>query len=309
MKAVITGATSMIGAATARSLLDAGHEVWAVVRSGTGKMNRLPQSSDLHTVACDISEYDKLPQLISETCDVFYHFAWQATGGPEVRNSLIYQQASNVPLTVVAVDAAELLGCKKFVGAGSQAEFGLHDIDCISPCAPCDPIQPYGAAKFAAGKLAMAEAAARGIDCAWVRIFSVYGPNDRPGSLIGFVTRKLLAGERPALTPAQQRWDFLYESDAGDALRAIGESDAGSKVYCLGSGQARSIQSYVEDIRDIIDPSLELGIGEVSYPPNCVMNLCADISELQADTGWAPKVGFAEGAGCTVAYIREREFD
>jgi nucleoside-diphosphate-sugar epimerase len=63
----------------------------------------------------------------------------------------------------------------------------------------------------------------------------------------------------------------------------------------LGSGIAHPLKEYIEQIRDVVAPGGALGIGEIPYSKNCVMNLCADISELTKDTGWTPKVNFEEG--------------
>lgn len=36
-------------------------------------------------------------------------------------------------------------------------------------------------------------------------------------------------------------------------------------VYCIGSGQARPLREYIETLRDAVDPSLPLGIGDKNY--------------------------------------------
>ena len=51
----------------------------------------------------------------------------------------------------------------------------------------------------------------------------------------------------------------------------------------------------MEAIRDAIDPTLPLGIGEVPYYPDQAMHLEADISNLQADTSWRPETSFEKG--------------
>ena len=50
------------------------------------------------------------------------------------------------------------------------------------------------------------------------------------------------------------------------------------------------MREYITDIRDVVNPDLEIGIGEREYYPNQVMRLTADISELTADTGFQPEV-------------------
>lgn len=76
----------------------------------------------------------------------------------------------------------------------------------------------------------------------------------------------------------------------------------GRGIYPIGSGNARPLREYIEIIRDEIDPNLPLGFGEVPYSDKQVMHLCADISDLQRDTGFEPEVGFREGIQNTIKY-------
>ena len=65
--------------------------------------------------------------------------------------------------------------------------------------------------------------------------------------------------------------------------------------YCVGSGEARPLKEYISTIRDVVAPGANLGVGELPYPPNPLMRLCADISLLVKDTGWQPKIDFRTG--------------
>lgn len=285
----------MIGVATIESILANEPDItlFAAVRPSTRNLDRLPKDSRIHIIECKAEDYSKLPELIKEKCDIFYHFAWNAAG--KDRNKSIIGQSGNIPTTLLALTAAHELGCRKFIGAGSQAEYGLLDLDKIGPESPANPIQPYGIAKYAAGKLCLALAEQFNMDCLWIRIFSIFGPLDRSTTLISSAIDGLIKGERVSFTPAQQRWDYLYSSDAGNAFFHIGKKATGRKVYCLGSGCARPLKDYIYDMQRIINPDCPVGIGDSPYPKDCVMNICADIKELQADTGWVPKVSFEQG--------------
>lgn len=291
---IITGATSMIGTAIIDEALKHDPEsIYAVVRRGSKKLYRLAQDSRIHIVECDINNYEELPRLIPQQCDTFYHIAWNATG--TVRNKSIQGQSQNIIYTLQALHAANELGCSKFIGAGSQAEYGKIDIDKIGPDTPANPIQAYGVSKYAAGKLVQMEAERLGISCIWVRIFSVYGKYDRETTMIASSIRKMLNHEPTAFTAGIQRWDYLNSEDAGRAFYIIGEKVSGNKVYCVGSGTMRPLYEYIEEMRDEIDPSLEMGLGQLPYNDATIMNLCADISALVADTGWQPQINFRQG--------------
>jgi nucleoside-diphosphate-sugar epimerase len=307
---VITGATSMIGIAIVDECLKHHNDVkkiYAVVKPNTAKLNRIPKDDRIEIVECSIEEYTRLPALIKTPCDVFYHIAWSVTGA--ARNENIIGQAINIQYTLEALQVAKALGCAKFIGAGSQAEYGKLNLDKISEVSPINPIQPYGIAKYAAGKLAAEEAKKIGIDFFWVRIFSVYGKYDKPSTMISSSITKLLAGEHTSYTLAEQQWDYLYSEDAGKAFYLIGKICEGNKVYCLGSGKSRPLREYIEILGQIVAPQAVLGIGELSYNENTVMNICADIKEICTDTGWYPSIDFSEGIKRTINNLKNLEED
>ena len=78
---IVTGATSMIGVALIQAALQDGglERVYAVVRPETQRLCRLPQDKRIEVIACEQQDYDRLPALMHETCDVLYHLAWPRT--------------------------------------------------------------------------------------------------------------------------------------------------------------------------------------------------------------------------------------
>ena len=73
---IVTGATSMIGVALIEECIKHGTEVYAVVREGSKKRSRLPESSLIKFADCSLEHLDRLPEMISQECDTFYHIAW-----------------------------------------------------------------------------------------------------------------------------------------------------------------------------------------------------------------------------------------
>ena len=141
----------MIGTALIEECIKNEVEVYAVVRASSKKKNRLKKHRLIHLVDASLEELEKLPDIIPETCDTFYHIAWGNTG--ENRNSSTELQSRNIAYTLAAVRSAKALGCRRFIGAGSQAEYGSMDAEKISPDSPVRPTTPYGAAKLSAGLL------------------------------------------------------------------------------------------------------------------------------------------------------------
>lgn len=294
----------MIGVALIEECLRHDIEIYAVVRSSSGKAGRLPLSEKIHLTECSLEDLSDLPGRIPGGCDTFYHIAWGNTG--EARNKSTELQSRNIFYTLQAVRAAAELGCRRFIGAGSQAEYGPMDVEKISPDSPVNPSTPYGASKLAAGHLAGMLCRELGMECIWPRIFSVYGKYEKETTMVASGLRKMLAGEPTEFTPAMQRWDYLYSRDAGRAFYLIGEKGKGGSVYCVGSGQARPLKEYIEEMAALTGAG-KPGIGAKPYPPGAVMNLCADIGTLTGDTGFIPEYTFEQGIRETIEWIKAGE--
>lgn len=302
--AAITGPTGAIGTALCLELAQKGIHVFAICRPNTPRLAAIPNHPLIRIVQCDMKELSRLPDLLPQRVDAFYHFAWAHTTGAG-RND-VSAQIENIRYTVEAVRAAHALGCKVFIGAGSQAEYGRVE-GVLKPDTPCFPENGYGIAKLCAGQMSRIECENLGMEHIWVRVLSVYGPGDSDATMISGVIRALLGGQKPPLTAGEQLWDYLYASDAALAFRLIAEQGIGGKVYPLGGGSARPLREYIEELRDAIDPALPLGFGEIPYSPMQVMRLEADISALQADTGFAPTTSFAHGIRATIASQKNKQ--
>jgi nucleoside-diphosphate-sugar epimerase len=137
-----------------------------------------------------------------------------------------------------------------------------------------------------------------------LRLFSSYGPGDNPSWMITGLIDRLLHGERPRLTLGEQRWDYLHVRDVARALVAVLETPTATGPFNLGSGVALPLRDIMESVRDMIDPRLPLGIGEIPYRPDQVMHLEADPSRLMEATGWRPQTPLADGLRETIAWHR-----
>lgn len=302
-KAIITGATGMIGSTLAKQLIAQGTQVLAVVRPGTKKLANLPDSSMLSLVECGVDEIATLPEKLADhEWNCFFHLAWaDAFGGG--RNDMD-SQIGNITGTVHAVRAAAAMGCNVFVGAGSQAEYGRVEGK-LRPETPTFPENGYGMAKLCAGEMSRVECKKLGLRHVWVRILSIYGPGDNAYTLVGSAIESFLDGKETAFTAGEQMWDYLYSEDAAHAILLAGEKGHDGAVYPLGGGTVRPLKEYILAIRDAINPSLKAGLGKRPYMEGQVMHLEADISALTADTGFMPQMDFETGIRKTIDWVKE----
>ncbi len=299
MRAVVTGASSMIASALIRLLVEQGDEVFALVRPETKKLDNIINSDSVHIVEADISEMLSAKEKIGCGCDVLFHFAWGGTSGATRNNAEVQQK--NVKYTLDAVELAKSLGCKTFVGAGSQAEYGRTEGK-LSPDTACNPENEYGKAKLTAGKESRSLAEKYGIKHVWLRILSAYGIGDNEFTITVSSLKKLLNGEVAKFTPAEQMWDFIYCDDAARAFYLAAIKGRNGAVYTLGSGEARPLREYIKIMCKCTNGKAE--IGALPYNENQVMYLCADISALTADTGFVPEIGYEDGINRTINWLK-----
>lgn len=289
-KAIITGASGMIGVALINLLLKEDYEIIAIVRPKSKKIDNIPKNNKITIVECDLSNLKSLFNKFSE-CELFFHFGWAATMGDARDDTQI--QLKNIEYTLDAVNLANNCGCKTFVGAGSQAEYGLTDKK-LSSSTPINPVTGYGIAKYSAGKLSRLLAKQLGIKHCWTRILSVYGPGDN-NSMIMSCINSISNNVSFNTTKGDQLWDYIYSEDCARAFYDIAKKGKDGSVYPIGSGNAIPLKEYIKIIRDLINPNFEIGFGKIDYYPNQVMYLCADITDLTKDTGFKPKISFEEG--------------
>ena len=301
-RAVISGATGAIGTALIENLISNGIEVLILMREGSDRKTNIKSHPLIKIKYSSLENYKSLKNDTGKNYDVFYHFAWAGTFG-NTRNDM-YLQNKNVEYTLDAVSVAKEFGCQTFIGAGSQAEYGRAE-GVLTALTPTFPENGYGIAKLCAGQMSREYAHQMGLRHIWVRILSVYGPNDGSQTMVMSTINKLQKGEIADLTKGEQMWDYLYSADAAEAFKLLGERGQDGKVYVLGSGVARPLKEYIEIIGKSLNSENLLNFGSIPYSQRQVMYLCADVSELSKDTGWEAKTSFKEGIAKILEQIKK----
>ena len=275
-----------------------------LLREASLRNTSLPFSPLIKRVYCDLEDFGSLRLPEGEVYDAFFHLAWQGTTGAAREDAVLQQKNSNA--TEDAAELAARLGCRVFVGAGSQAEYGNVPVGTgVSEQLSCRPCTAYGAAKLEAAERSRRVCKARGMRHVWARIFSVYGPFDGTASLVMTAVNALLSQADAPFTRGEQQWDYLFCADAARALIALAERGVDGEVYNVASGDTRPLSAYLGAIRDELAPEATLSLGALPYREGQPMNLAADIQKLCRDTGFAPSVPFAEGIRRTAAWYRE----
>lgn len=313
---VITGATGAIGTALIFHALEQNLEVIAICHRNSKRICRLPNSQNLRILELNMEEYadlagDKKKLELLGKYDCFFHLAWQGTTGA-ARND-INLQLRNIEYTLEGVSLAGALGCKCFVGAGSQAEYGRAEGK-ISSVTPVFPENGYGIAKLCAGQMSRIRCEQLGIKQIWTRILSVYGPGDGENTLIMSAVNGFLKHIQTEFTAGMQEWDYIYSGDAARALMGLAKWGKHGAVYCVGSGKIRLLKEYIHQIYVTVNgldaSDTELGIGQRPYMDKQVMHLQADITEwpleLKQEFVKKPMYSFTEGIRHTIDWVCEK---
>lgn len=296
---LITGAGGFVGAAIAKAAVATGDDVVALVRNSGSRLAAIAKGISIQRI--DLADARSVAELIgSLRPDIVIHSAWEGVGGA-LRSDDI--QLENIRTTVALADAAIAAGAGKFVGIGSQAEYGRYDRKILESDLP-QPTMLYGAAKLAANHLVAQRCGEAGIAFAWLRLFSVYGPGDNPNWLIPSSAASLVKGRRPQCTAGTQKWDYLHIDDVAQGVMAVARSGEAKGVFNLSSGEAVSVRRIIEMLRDIAAPGLELSFGDIPFAPDQIMHLEGDNSRLCEATGWSVEVPLGEGLRQVVDDLR-----
>jgi UDP-glucose 4-epimerase len=298
--AVVTGGAGFIGSHMVDVFVDNGYAVRVIDNMVGGREANLAHHAsnpDVTLEKGDIRDLKPGAKLFDGVAHVT-HFAGIGDIVPSIERPAEYMDA-NVMGTVRVLEAARAAGVKKLVYAASSSCYGLAN----TPTREDHPIQteyPYALSKFQGEQAAFHWHKVYGLPVNSIRIFNAYGIRSRTSGAYGavfgvFLKQKLADAPFTVVGDGTQTRDFLYVRDVAEAFFAACITDKVGQVWNLGAGKPQSVNRLVE----------LLG-GPVTYlpkrpgEPNCTF---ADITKIQRDLGWAPKISFEDGVGRVMANI------
>lgn len=299
MKVFVTGATGGIGSFVVQELLRQKFQVACLVRD----KNKL-SSPDVVAIEGDLENIANIETAFANfKPDTIVHLGWIGVDQKEKGNAT---QIYNLQAAVDLLQLAKKYSVRNFIGMGSEAEYGVHNKK-IDETVATLPLTKYAIAKLATGLLCEKICKDSGINFVWLRLFSSYGPGDRPGSLMSLLIKTLLKNEPMNLSECIQVWDYVHARDIGRLIAMIAPDVKESGFYNLGGGSAQVLKNVVLKIVALINPQAELHFGAIPYGLNQNMHLEADISKLKRVYGWEPAVSLDEGLQETVVWHTSRE--
>lgn len=292
MRSLVTGGAGFIGSHLVDRLVADGDEVIVVDDMSTGRLANLASalaSGRLTLVTMDVAA-PGLAAYFGEVDRVF-HLAALADIVPSIVEPLRYFH-SNVTGTQAVLEAARVAGVRRLVYAASSSCYGIPDVYPTPETAPIRPQYPYALTKYLGELLVMHWAQVYGLGAVALRLFNVYGPRSRTtgayGAVFGvFLAQKLAGKPYTVVGDGTQSRDFTYVTDVVDAFVLAAQSDLVGRVMNVGSGGTYTVNRLVE----------LLG-GEVVHVPRRPgepAQTYADISLIERETGWRPRVAFEDG--------------
>lgn len=300
---VVTGANGFVGAAVCKELVAQGYKVVAVVRNEKSNIDRLKELQNIKIIYCEMSQYDDLKdKLQDENVDTLFHFAWEGSAG-DLRGDFT-AQILNIQNSCRLMEACHVLQIREFVFASSIMEYEINALMNTEQASPASSL--YSTAKVTAYQ--MLRTLANTYDITYIRgiISNIYGPGEYSPRLVNTSIRKLLNGEHCAFSPGEQMYDFIYIDDAAKEFVAIGEKGLHNKSYYIGSLSPKPLKDFLIELKNQVNPSAELGLGEFPFNGVSLTYKEFDIHAVEQDTGFIPEVAFDEGVRRTMQWIKEQ---
>lgn len=259
MKAFVTGATGFIGSYLVKHLVDDGHQVLCLKRPTSSLVN-LGLYQDKVSWIDTSNDWQTSFEAFSP--DIIYNLAWNGVSSSE---RLIWEkQVQNIVLQQELLDLASKVSCHKFVGIGSQSEYGDFD-EKVTEQFPTNPKTAYAAVKVASLDILKCFCEIHHIDWYWFRLFPLFGPLESDKWLIPSLIKSILTEKSMDLTAGEQRLPYLYVGECAKAIAAAMFADGESGIYNVCGGNPMPLRKLVTNIRDRINPAFRLNFGAIPY--------------------------------------------
>jgi len=311
-RVLVTGAAGFIGSTLVDRLLTEGREVIgldcfdpfyaeAIKRANLANASRNPA---FRLVEGDIRDEAALAQAFDAArIGAVVHLAALAGVRPSLERPVAYADV-NVRGTAAVVDAMVRAGVPQLVFASSSSVYGEREGGPFRETDPVErPISPYAATKRAGELLLSSFHYAHGTNITCARIFTAYGPRQRPDLAIRKFAERILRDEAlPVFGDGSALRDFTFIEDLIDGLVRAIDTDLGFAILNFGAGRTVSVKQVIE--------TLERALGRKAriewLPPQTgdVSRTWSDTSAARAALGYAPKVALEEGVARMVAWLQ-----
>ena len=310
MRCVVTGAAGFVGSHLCDFLLARGDEVLGI-DSFTEYYDSSAKERNISTalgherfrlLRADLLELP-LDDVLRDA-EVVYHLAGQPGVRPSWGAEFATYVSRNVLATQAVLEAARRLPLHKLVYASSSSVYGDAEAYPTAETLRPQPVSPYGVTKLAAEHLCELYRIGFGVPAVSLRLFTVYGPRQRPDMAF---SRLVAAGVNGSVFElygeGTQTRDFTYVSDVVAAMWAAGRSDF-TGVANVGGGARTSMNEVLDIVADLGAAPV---VRRVPRQRGDVRDTAADIRRAAEGFGYQPQVDLRQGLAAMVAAARRPE--
>ncbi len=309
---LITGAAGFIGSHLAERLLARGDQVIGLdnfdpfyPREAKERNLSGPKAHAAFTfVEADLRDAGAMADLVERhRPQRVVHLAAKAGVRPSLENPAAYVEA-NVHGTLNLLLACQRTPVEHFVFASSSSVYGKDVQAACSEDAPTDsPASPYGATKKAGEVLCFTYHQLLKIPVTCLRLFTVFGPRQRPDLAIHKFVRLIEEGKPvPFFGDGSSRRDYTFVDDTVSGITAALDRPDGYQVYNLGRGNPVTLAAMVEAVESALEK--KAGLDRQPEQPGDVRTTWADISKARTRLGYEPKVQLDQGVERFVKWWR-----
>jgi GDP-4-dehydro-6-deoxy-D-mannose reductase len=297
MRVFITGGTGFAGSHLVRQLLDAGHQLTALLHPASSHQD-LPRASRVEPVTGDLLDLEWLKRAVAAARpDVIYHLAGQASPGRSWLDPA-FTFAVNTGGTANLLEAAIVSGRPRVVVVTSAEIYGpvRQEMLPLDELTLPQPSHPYGVSKWAAGKLVSLYWRRYELPVIEARPFNHIGPNQALGFVVADFASQLariklgLQSERMIVGNLNSQRDFTDVRDVARAYRALAANGRPGEAYLICSGRSVSIQQLLDIMLDLIGVPVVVEQDTSLVRSSDTPRLFGSFDKIRNDTGWEPQV-------------------
>lgn len=294
-KILVTGGGGFIGRNVVEELLVRGYEVHSLVNK-----TFLPERENLFQHQLDLLDASAVNKFLSENhFENLIHLAWYVGKG-------CHSSANNMDWLVASLQLLTFFhqnGGRKFLGAGSVSEYDYH-YGLLREDTPTISKTLYGQSKNSLYRVAEVFCKQKEIDFKWVRIFNLYGPNEKSKRLIPCVMRSCLNNENVNVSEGLNYLDYLHVEDTAAAIADVFESSLNGAVN-ICSAQPIQVREIVTKIVELTEYKGEILWGSIdaAFEDNFVVGNNDKLKSI----GWKQKYSLDAGLKMTLQWWKEND--
>lgn len=255
----------------------------------------------------DIRAFSRIKSKISGHVDAIIHLAAKVGVHPSIKDPMMYSQV-NINGTQNMLELARLLRCKKFIFASSSSVYGLNShVPWTEDDYNLQPISPYAGTKISGELLGHVYAHLYNFQFIALRLFTVYGPRQRPDLVIHKFTKLILEGKPITLYgDGKTKRDYTYIDDiVSGIVAALDYSSSPYEIINLGNNQPVELRKLIS----LLEKALRkiAIIKKVPEQPGDVPVTYADIKKAKKLLGYKPKTDLQTGLLNFIRWFKSQE--